>query len=71
MRWHIQSGFVVIPKTTHKERMEENINIFDFKLNENDMKQIDELNFKEPRIQSSEEELEKEFAEALEEEMFD
>ena len=71
LRWHIQSGFVVIPKTTHKERMEENINIFDFKLNDNDMKQIDELNFKEPRIQSSEEELEKEFAEALEEEMFD
>ena len=71
LRWHIQSGFVVIPKTTHKERMEENINIFDFKLNENDMKLIDELNFKEPRIQVSDEELEKEFAEALEEEMFD
>ena len=51
--------------------MEENINIFDFKINENDMKLIDELNFKEPRIQVSDEELEKEFAEALEEEMFD
>ena len=71
LRWHIQSGFIVIPKTTHKERMEENINIFDFKLNENDMKEINDLNFKEKRVQESEEELEKHFEEELEEEMFD
>ena len=71
LRWHIQSGFVVIPKTTHKERMEENINIFDFNLTENDMKEINDLNLKEKRIQVSDEELEKSFEEALEEEMFD
>ena len=71
LRWHIQSGFVTIPKTTHKERMEENINIFDFKLSDDEMEKIDDLNFKQERIQSSEEELEKDFEEYLEEEMFD
>ena len=32
LRFLIQSDVVVIPKSTHKERMEENLNIFDFKL---------------------------------------
>ena len=37
LRWHIQRGVVVIPKSTHIERMEENFNIFDFALTEEDM----------------------------------
>lgn len=40
LRWHIQRGIVVIPKSTHKERMEENFNIFDFKLDSQDMETI-------------------------------
>lgn len=40
LRWHLQRGVVVIPKSTHKERMEENFHIFDFALNEEDMQAI-------------------------------
>lgn len=40
LRWHIQRGVVIIPKTVHKERMEENISIWDFELNESDMSAI-------------------------------
>ncbi len=40
LRWHIQKGIVAIPKSTHKERIEENFNIFDFELSEDDMKKI-------------------------------
>ena len=43
LRWHIQRGIVVIPKSTHYERMVENFNVFDFKLSEEDMKAIAEL----------------------------
>lgn len=43
LRWHIQRGIIVIPKTTHKERMEENYNIFDFELTETDMNVISSL----------------------------
>ena len=43
LRWNIQRGIVVIPKSTHLERMEENINVFDFALTEKDMKLISEL----------------------------
>lgn len=40
LRFLIQNGVVVIPKSTHKERMIENFNVFDFTLDEGDMKQI-------------------------------
>lgn len=40
LRWHLQRGVVVIPKSTHKERMEENFHIFDFALNGEDMQAI-------------------------------
>lgn len=40
LRWHLQRGVVVIPKSTHKERMEENFHVFDFVLDEEDMKAI-------------------------------
>ena len=43
LRWHIQRGTVVIPKSTHKERMEANFNVFDFKLSDEDMKKISGL----------------------------
>ena len=47
LRWHIQRGVVVIPKSTHIERMEENLNIFDFELDPTDMNQISELDKKQ------------------------
>lgn len=47
LRWHIQRGVVVIPKSAHKERMKENLNIFDFALDQTDMKRISELDQKQ------------------------
>ncbi len=47
LRYLIQNHVVVIPKSTHKERMIENINVFDFKLNDEDMKLISALDEKE------------------------
>lgn len=40
LRWLLQSGVIIIPKTTHKERMVENLNLFDFILSDGDMKEI-------------------------------
>lgn len=40
LRWHLQRGIVVIPKSTHIERMEENFNVFDFELTDEDMNKI-------------------------------
>ena len=43
LRWNIQRGVVVIPKSIHKERMEQNINIWDFQLSDEDMAEIAKL----------------------------
>lgn len=43
LRFLTQSGVVVIPKSIHKERMEENFNIFDFKLTDEEMQKIEAL----------------------------
>ena len=40
LRWHIQQGIIVIPKSARKERMEENLDIWDFSLGEEDMAKI-------------------------------
>lgn len=40
LRWALQRNIVVLPKSTHKERMQENFNVFDFALSEQDMAQI-------------------------------
>lgn len=43
LRWNIQRGVVVIPKSVHKERMEQNMDIWDFALSQEDMEQIAKL----------------------------
>ena len=43
LRWNVQRGIVVIPKSTHKERIIENLNIFDFELSNEDMEEIKAL----------------------------
>ncbi len=40
LRWHMQRGVVVIPKSTHYERMAENFDVFDFTLSDEDMTAI-------------------------------
>ena len=44
LRWAIQHGILVIPKSAHKERIEENANIFDFEIADDDMESIDSFN---------------------------
>ena len=44
LRWLTQRGIVAIPKSSHKERMAQNLDIFDFALTEDDMAQIAQLN---------------------------
>ncbi|OFT53890.1 2,5-diketo-D-gluconic acid reductase [Actinomyces sp. HMSC06A08] len=43
LRWHIQEGNIVFPKTTHKERMAENLDIFDFELTDEEFLKIHAL----------------------------
>ena len=43
LRYLIQSGVIVIPKSVRRERMEENLNVFDFKLSESDMATLSAL----------------------------
>ncbi|MGB7706210.1 MAG: aldo/keto reductase [Nitrososphaeraceae archaeon] len=44
IRWSLQHNLVVIPKSTHQNRIRENSQVFDFQLEEKDMKLLDSLN---------------------------
>ena len=50
LRFNIQRKIVIIPKSTHKERMSENINVFDFKLSHEEMEEIQKLDEGKTRI---------------------
>ena len=43
LRWNVQRGVVVIPKSIHRDRMEQNIDIWDFSLSDEDMAEIAKL----------------------------
>ncbi|MFT4203230.1 MAG: aldo/keto reductase [Chitinophagaceae bacterium] len=47
LRWDLQHGVITIPKSTHKERIAENADIFDFELSPDDMARIDGLDTEE------------------------
>jgi 2,5-diketo-D-gluconate reductase A len=44
LRWHLQHGRIVFPKSVHRERMEENLKAFGFELSSDEMAAIDGLN---------------------------
>ena len=46
LRWLVQRDIVVLTKSVHKERMEENFNIFDFELTSEDMENIKKIDTK-------------------------
>ena len=43
LRWCLQRDTVVLPKSTHRDRIEENARIFDFELSDNDLAELDSL----------------------------
>lgn len=47
LRWHLQRNTIVIPKSTHYDRMVQNINVFDFTLSDEDMANIAALDKKQ------------------------
>lgn len=50
LRWSLQHNVIVIPKSSHPERIKENADIFDFKISEEDM---DALNLLDESLRSS------------------
>jgi 2,5-diketo-D-gluconate reductase A len=43
LRWHVEHGFVVIPRSRHRERIEENFAVFDFELTPEELRRLDKL----------------------------
>lgn len=43
LRWHIQHGFIVFPKSVRRERLEENLDVFDFELSAAEVSAIDAM----------------------------
>ena len=50
LRWNVQQGVIVIPKSVHRERMEENLAIWDFALDTEDMEKITALDTGSPSM---------------------
>ncbi len=58
LRWHLDMGFIVIPGSKNKDHIKDNINIFDFKLSNDDMNEISKLNNNQRRYIRTDEALE-------------
>ena len=43
LRWHLQKGFIVFPKSVRRERLEENLDVFDFELTDDEIAAIDAM----------------------------
>ena len=43
LRWHLQKGFIVFPKSVRRERLEENLDVFDFELTDSEIAAIDAM----------------------------
>jgi diketogulonate reductase-like aldo/keto reductase len=43
LRWHVEHGFVVIPRSRRRERIEENFAVFDFELTPEELRRLDKL----------------------------
>lgn len=52
IRWALQKGIIVIPKSQNRERIRQNINVFDFDIDQNDMERLDGLS-EEPELKST------------------
>ena len=50
LRWNIERGISVLPKTIHRARMEENLDIWDFKLGNEERKRIAALDLGRPQM---------------------
>ena len=56
LRWHIQKGNIIFPKSTNPQHIKENFQIFDFALTDKEMKEIDKLGKKKKFFKMSYEE---------------
>ncbi|MFD1418021.1 aldo/keto reductase [Companilactobacillus keshanensis] len=61
LRWHIQSGNIVFPKTTNPQHMQDNFDIFDFELSASEMERINNLDNGKKYFNVPVEEAEKQF----------
>jgi diketogulonate reductase-like aldo/keto reductase len=46
IRWCLQHNVIPLPKSTHKQRIKDNFNVFKFKISETDMKLIDKNRYR-------------------------
>ena len=50
IRWHLDNGLIVIPKSVHSERLKENIGALDFRLDDDDMRRMRTLDSRSGRM---------------------
>jgi len=50
IRWHLQHGLIVIPKSVHKDRISDNFDVFGFELDADDLRQIDAMDSASGRV---------------------